>query len=120
MDTDLVKQMIDIGLADLIKYKIADKATREDHKDGVKVYLTLTKYFTNIIRSHFRKGQTLENSIILSIMAYAPEASEQDWSGMYAVIVNCMDLIKDDEITKEEEEQFDKIFKKMIQDRSGV
>lgn len=120
MDTDLVKQMIDIGLADLIKYKIADNAVREDAQEGVKVKLELTKHFTNIIKSHFRKGKSIETSITLSIMAYAPEASEQDWSGMYAVIVNCMGLIRETEISQEEDEMFDKVFKKAIQDRSGV
>lgn len=120
MDINLVKQMIYIGLEDLIKYKIADEATKEEVQEGIKVKLNLTKHFTNILKSHYRKGNSIENSIVLSIMAYSPEASEQDWSGMYAVIVNCLGLIKEEEISKEEEEMFDKVFREAIRNRERV
>lgn len=121
MDIELVKTMIDIGLYDLLKYKISESVDSTDTDNGIKVKIHLTEHFLTVLKSNIRQTRNIDNSIILSIMAYAPQASEQEWSAMYSIIVNCLGLINPNEtITPEEDENLDRMFKQSIKDRESV
>ena len=121
MDDLLIRQMVDIGLDDLIKYKIASKAERSIHDENIRVKIRLNKHFITILTSNIKQTRNTDSSIILSIMSYAPEATENELSAMYSIIINVLGLVSPDEkMTHEEESDWNRIFKKAIQDRNSI